>query len=452
MKTKTYLSILFLIILANSSYAQTPVLDAYIKQGVENNQALKQQEYDYEKSLLALKEARGYYYPQLSINARATVAAGGRKIEFPVGDLLNPVYSTLNTLTNSSNFPQLENQEIDFIRPFEHETKISLVQPLFNPQIYYNSKIQKELSASKSVNRTIYERNLIAEIQSAYMNVMKANKAVELINETRKLVDENVRVNESLYKNDKVTIDNIYRSKAELSKLDQQLAIAQKNLDISKKYFNFLLNRDLDEEIIIDTTLGEKIPDLPLVQETKSIASGRKEMEMISSYEKANELSTKMYKGDHLPTVALAADYGFQGSEYSFTDEDDFAMLSVVLKWDLFTGMRKKAKVQQAKIDRQILISRREEINKQLELQINTAYLDLIASQKAIEAAKEQRTAAEQAFHLINKKYKEGQANLLQYLDAQTTQTNAKENYWIEVYDYYMKLAEFEKQTETNIN
>ena len=118
------------------------------------------------------------------------------------------------------------------------------------------------------------------------------------------------------------------------------------------------------------------------------------------------------------------------------------------MRWDLFTGRRRKIKLQQASIQGQSLSTKKLELQNQLELQINAAFLDLVTSRKAIDAAREQQTSAEQSFYLINKMYKEGQANLLQYLDAQTTLTNAKENYWIEIYDYYMKLSEYEKQTE----
>jgi outer membrane protein len=440
--------ILLLLVKVSVLFGQTATLDAYVKEGIENNLALKQQKLDYKKSLYAIDEARSYFFPQLSINARATFSSGGRTIDFPIGDLMNPVYSTLNTLTASNNFPQVKNEQIQFLRPFEQETKISLVQPVFNPTIYYNTKIKKELANSKSINKTIYQRNLVAEIKTAYFNHLKANKAVELIDETRKLVLENIRVNESLYANDKVTIDVIYRSKAELSKLDQQMAVAEKNVSITRRYFNFLLNKNLDSEILIEKTLGESLPTIQGNSSPSDLASGRSELEMLDSYASANKLSQKMYGSDYLPTVLLAADYGFQGEEYRFTDEDDFATVSLVLKWDLFTGKKRKAKIQQSRIDGEVLKTRQQELQNQLELQINAAFLDLMASEKAIKAAKEQQTSAEQTFNLINKKYKEGQASLLQYLDAQTTLTNAKENYWIEVYDFYIKLAEYQKQTE----
>jgi outer membrane protein len=39
---------------------------------------------------------------------------GGRFFNIPVGDLLNPVYSTLNAITQLELFPQIENVNQNF--------------------------------------------------------------------------------------------------------------------------------------------------------------------------------------------------------------------------------------------------------------------------------------------------------------------------------------------------
>src|SRR5579863_6852626 len=44
--------------------------------------------------LAALDQAKALYLPSLDFSARYTRANGGRSIDFPVGDLLNPVYAT----------------------------------------------------------------------------------------------------------------------------------------------------------------------------------------------------------------------------------------------------------------------------------------------------------------------------------------------------------------------
>jgi outer membrane protein len=77
------------------------ILQEYINEGLMNNLALQQKEAGYRQSLQTLREAKGLFYPAVSLNARYTVSEGGRVIEFPVGDMLNPVYTTLNQLTAS---------------------------------------------------------------------------------------------------------------------------------------------------------------------------------------------------------------------------------------------------------------------------------------------------------------------------------------------------------------
>src|SRR5690349_10602896 len=85
--------------------AQSPILDNYIQEGIKSNLQLKQEELNYQRSVENLHAARSLFFPQLSANASYSLANGGRKISIPVGDLLNPVYSTLNSLTRTENFP-----------------------------------------------------------------------------------------------------------------------------------------------------------------------------------------------------------------------------------------------------------------------------------------------------------------------------------------------------------
>lgn len=199
-----------------------------------------------------MKEARGLFYPNISFIARYSVAQGGRLIDFPIGDLLNPVYTTLNTLTSSNKFSMVENQQIMFMRPLEQETKIRIVQPVLNKDIYYNSLIKKELSVFDENDFEQYKRELVAEIKKSYYNVIMSESVLSMLLNTRKLLQENVRVNKRLVENDKITLDYLYRSETELSKFEQDVQKAEKGKMIATAYFNFLLNRPLTDNIIIE--------------------------------------------------------------------------------------------------------------------------------------------------------------------------------------------------------
>ena len=100
------------------------------------------------------------------------------------------------------------------------------------------------------LKRTYRSRKGISsfDIKQSYYTYLKALRLKELLNQTKELVEENLRVSEVLFANDKVTEDAVWRSKTEVRKVDFQIAEAEKQYQMAKRYFNQLLNRDLLEQ------------------------------------------------------------------------------------------------------------------------------------------------------------------------------------------------------------
>src|ERR1041384_1290054 len=122
---------LFLLLLVGSSYAQTH-LEQYIRTGLSSNETIRQQQFLLDKSLWALKEAKSLFLPNVELNGTYTLAGGGRTVDIPVGDLVNPVYKTLNQLTASNSFPQIQNQNV-----------------LLNPNNFYDAKNKNNIPYNK---------------------------------------------------------------------------------------------------------------------------------------------------------------------------------------------------------------------------------------------------------------------------------------------------------------
>ena len=441
---KKYLSTLVLASLCGSlSLAQNPVLEDYIRLGLQSNQGLKQRQLDYSTDLAALKEARGLFFPDLSLNARYTRAEGGRTIVFPVGDLMNPVYSTLNMLTGTEAFPQIENEEFPFLRPREHETKLTLVQPIFNSEIIQNYKIKKQYTEIARIDVERYKRELIREITKAYYEHQKASNLVWLADTTMTLVRENLRVSQRLFENDKVTIDAVYRSESELSKVEVQQAQARNFLEATRSYFNFLLNRSLD------TSIELLIPDpqpigINLDEASQSAVQSRDELAQIREYQQLNEHVTNLYRGNNIPGLFGVVDYGYQGEEYSFTGEDDFMLASLVMKWNLFQGTVNHQKVKQSQIEGDKLEELFLETQQQIKLEVINYYYALQADYESVQSARKQVTSAQRAYELISRKYGEGQSSLLELIDARSSLTSAAANLIIARSNYFSSLADFE--------
>ncbi len=435
------------ILLSASLVAQEDTLNYYLKVGLENNLALQQKQASYEKSLLALQEARRMFYPGLSFNARYSFAEGGRVIEFPVGDLMNPVYSTLNALTGTSMFPQIENQEFTFLRSREHETKLQVVQPLFNTGLHYNYKIKNELLQASRVDLDMYKRYLVAEIKKAYFNYLQTLRMEELVHETRELLEENLRVSNKLFENHKVTSDAIYRSQSEISKIDQSIAEVEKNKKVARSYLNFLLNRPLETPLYDPREVRDSVIFSDLEYAKDQAVSWREELELLDHYLDASAYNLKIIRSQNHPMLLAAVDYGFQGEKYRFTAEDDFLIASFVLRWDIFSGFQNRARVKQAVVETELLKQQKEEAEAQIRLEVTQAYYDLKASVQSVRAAETECTHAKKAYRLVERKYREGMASLIEYMDARTAMTGAETNRIIARFDLQVKLAEYERTT-----
>ena len=423
--------------------AQNFYLEAYIREGLKSNKGLKQKQLDYASDLSALKEAKGMFFPDISMNARYTVARGGRTIDFPVGDLLNPVYSTLNMLTASEVFPQIENQEFSFYRPTEHETKVSLVQPIFNSDIVQNYRIRKQYAEISRIDVERYQRELIKEITKAYYEYKKANNLLALADTSLSLVRENLRVSQKLFENDRVTKDAVYRSESELSKVEVQRAQAKNLVEASRAYFNFLLNRSLTKPV-------ELMPESPvppivsLEDATRLALQNRNELQQIEGYKRLNKHVTSLQKGKNIPGVFGVVDYGFQGEQYGFTSEDDFMLASLVMKWNLFQGNVNRQRVHQSRIESEKLEELYMQTEQQISLEVINNFYGLQAAYESVESAGKQTSSAIRAYELINRKYQEGQSSLLELIDARTNVTSAAANSIVATSEYYSRLADFE--------
>ncbi|GAB4404207.1 MAG: hypothetical protein OHK0053_29630 [Microscillaceae bacterium] len=444
MKRFTFLLIWLATLLAGGrALAQSPLLDQYVAEGLRSNLALQRQHFEIQKSLAALEEARGLYYPQVSFLASYTLAKGGRNIAIPVGDLLNSVYSTLNQLTDSQQFPQISNVSEQFLPNNFHETKFRVIQPLFNSDIYFGYKARQEQVSVEEAKKATYEQELAQNIRIAYFQYLQTLKVLEIYEETEGLLQEVLRVNQKLVKNQKATAEVIYGAEYELEKLHRDQAEALKNRQSSQAYFNFLLNRDLNAEIEVDTSLRarEPVPAALRTLEDQALQD-RAELNQIKTAVSANQALLRLNENHRLPTLNVVGDVGFQGFGYTFDREQDFWLLQFALQWDLFKGRQNRRKIQQNQIQIEQLNTQYTEVQNQIRLQVHQAYFARMAAQESLRATEAGLKSAAQNFFLTRRKYEEGLALYVELVEARTSYTQARLEQALAEYALLMREAE----------
>ena len=428
--------------------AQNEVLDGYVREGLANNLALRQKTLSAQRAMAALREARGMFLPSVSIEARYSRAGGGRIIDIPIGDLMNPVYYTLNKLIQQPLFPtNLPNESIPFLREEEQETKLRITQPLFHPAILFNYRIKSDLKDVEDLSRAVYARQLVLDIRTAYFNFLKADKLVELLSATETLVREHVRVVEKLHANDKANLSDLYRAQAEIPAIEQQKAEAEKGRMLAASYLNFLLNRPLDGPIE-KTADRPRIVSEPELDEADSSALARREelrqMDLAISLMKNK---VRISAASFLPGITAVLDWGYWDEKYRITPDNDYWMASLVASWNLFNGFQDKYKVDQAKLEKKEKEAERLSIRNQILLQIREARENVKIADAAIETAERRLAAARKSFDAVDSRYRQGLAPQIELIEGRNNLTLAEVGAVAALYDYQIRKAEWEKAT-----
>ena len=448
---KNYLFRSFVLLLVAAPVVGQSVLDQYLRQGVESNLQLQQETLNYQRSVEGLAVARSYFMPNLLVNANYTLAGGGRTIQFPVGDLLNPVYATLNQLTGSERFPQITNVNEQLAPNNFHETTLRVIQPIFNPDIYFGYKAQKELVTVQQAQKLAYENELKYNILAAYYQYWQTEDALRVIENGQRILQEALRVNKKLVSTEKATRDAVYNTEYEISQLQQQHTEMQKNRDVGQAYFNFLLNRPLGEPILKDTlALAASSPTGQDVTALQTLAlQQRQEIKQLQNALRANEQLLALNRSSAAPRVVAVGDAGYQGFRYTFDNTQDYWLVQFRLTWDIFKGGEKRARTQQARIDYQVMENKLAQTRQQIEWQVIQAYRTLQAAEQSYQTAQAGAVSAEKTFQIMQAKYREGQAILLEFLDARNRITTAGLNVSIARYELLRAQADLQKTIST---
>jgi outer membrane protein TolC len=414
-----------------------PSLDAYVAAGLARNLGQQQQRLAVQRADAAVREARGAFLPSATVNAQRIEVAGNR---IDLGQFINPAFGALNQLLQRPQFPT----DLSLQIPLRQVTAVRLAQPLFQPQVLQGWRIAGALRDAQTAERDAQARTLAAEIRRAYLDHAKARRLAELYDRTLPVLEEALRVAERLVANGKATPDAVYRARAERAEIAQRQAEARQLAEISGEAFNLLLDRPLDAPVALfdDAALG--IDSLTPVDDAVGRAGrGREELRQLAQAERATEAQRRLEQSRFLPALSVAVDYGVQGNQYRFDRRNDFAQTTVVLSWNLFNGAQDVARVEQATVARDQLALRRREAARAIALEVRQAHSAALVARSAIATAGDREAAARRTFELVERKYAQGLASQLEFLDARATWTAAALNRLITTYDYYQRAVQF---------
>ncbi len=431
-------------------YGQTEVsLQTYIDSALVNNIVLQQKNMSLQQAEYALKSAKGLFLPKVEVLADYTSATGGRNINLPLGDLLNGAYATLNQLTQSHNFPQLENQSINFLPSNYYDARVRASVPIVNAGMWYNKQIKAQQMQLSAEDLAIYKRELVETVKVAYFHYFQAKEAVEIYRSALHLAQEGKRVNQKLVDNGKGLPAYVLRAESEIAKVQVKLTAAEQKVDQSQRYFNFLLNRS--EQAKIEGNPLEKTVETEILKslgQDISIAN-REEIGAFQEQLALQESLLKLDKSAYYPTLNGFVDLGSQAEDWHFNDQSRYVMVGLQLKIPIFEGNRRHHKLEQTRLELEKTQLGLKQLKRQLHLKSVTAHDQLRVALENFISAQKQLEAATAYQRLIERGYKAGTNTYIETVDARQQLTEAQVAVSINRLKMKVAQAQLERQTAT---
>ncbi|MEM9260005.1 MAG: TolC family protein [Bacteroidota bacterium] len=421
------IAVYFFLLIPTLLLAQGDVLEGYVEQVLrENPSILASRLVENERSIsISLAEA----------NKRATVdlksdyllSAGGRGIAFPVGDLFNPTYATLNQLTGEDQFPtNLENVNERFLPSNFHDTRIEARLPLLQPLIGREVALRQAQLLEAKAATAVIENELRRQVKDLYYAYLQSEEGQRIIDSSRLVLTELLRVNKALVKNDKLTQDAVYRTEAELAGLDAQQASLIQQGQLAQAALNRLLGRELNTPIAT-----APIPSLPEETQAFTLLStrGRAQRPELRQLDAASESLHRLedlQDAGRQPTLGAFLNAGAQGFFAGDLNDHPYATVGLAFSMNLYDGKKRNLQKQQTRLQREQLNQQREDAARGIDFQIWQATQAITNERAQLTASQSRARAASASLRIVQSRYRNQNALLIELLDARNELTTAQ--------------------------
>jgi outer membrane protein TolC len=164
-------------------------------------------------------------------------------------------------------------------------------------------------------------------------------------------------------------------------------------------------------------------------------------------------------KSGYKPSVSVFAGYNWFNEQYPPTVESQVSLnndlsgwnAGAQLSWNIFDGLLTPGKIKQARAQYDKSRTVLEDQSRQIELQVRTAYSDLIQARETLDSQRTVQEEAEEALREARQRAEAGTGTQLDVLDAETSLTQARTTQIQALHDYATARARFERAVGTDL-
>jgi len=288
----------------------------------------------------------------------------------------------------------------------------------------------------------------LLSIASAYYDVMKAKKALDITESNLERLIKYRNAAEKRLKVGEVTKTVLLRAQGELSGARSDAIKAINALELAKA----VLARTVGIEG--DFQLKEAPPeDMNITTESsfqEMAFSERADLKSLEVQKKMAEKQVQYAKGAFWPSLSASGVYASSDQSpatQTLVRDSTYGLLS--LNFPFFEGGLRRAEVREARARERQSALVYDDFKKSIGIEVQSAYLDLVTQKGTIKYLEDQVVYARDNFNAVSKQFEFGLAQSLDVMDANTLLVTAERNLAEAVYNYQVAILKMKKATGT---
>lgn len=256
----------------------------------------------------------------------------------------------------------------------------------------------------------------------AYLNLYKAQKTVDLLEESLKSAQQRVKDFSAMEENGLLARNDLLKAQLQESNTELSLEEAKKNAEILNFRLATLLKLPEDTRIQINDS------SFAIASETKASEEiNRNDLEALRFQEKAAENAVKMAKSNYFPSVALVGGYVALDLQNALTVSNAMNV-GVGVSYNLADIFKNKSEVKVAKSKTEELQHSIDLVKDQIKIQVKNAEKDYELALKKLNVYTKSEEQAVENFRIVKDKYDNGLLDTNDLLEADVEQLQAKIN------------------------
>jgi outer membrane protein TolC len=294
--------------------------------------------------------------------------------------------------------------------------------------------------------------DVLRDVRVAYYDVLLGQQQITVQEASLKLLQQELTDAQRRFESGTVPKFNVLRAEVEVANARPRLIRARNALRIAKDNFANLLGeavpRETQELPLQLTDRLEAIPlEISLSDAVSRALARRTELEALRKAAALRDEALVNARAGYKPSLQVFAGYGSRSSQFNndLTEELHGWEAGAQLNWNIFDGFLTKGRVQEAQGLRRRANEELAEAERQVDLDVRTAYSTFIEAQELLKSQEKVQESAEEALRLANARAEAGTATQLDVLSAQTALTEARTTQVQAVRDYAVARARLER-------